>query len=197
MREIIIVGRFCRTRVSSNGKLRTEKALLRAGRRGCERDCAGEVRRGRAERNRTEGNDGFRLLTFLLELHSPSRSRDTASVSLTLDTFTPELSPSGTLGVQAPLRGRLAGSDTFRSLSRQRQRVFPTADLLIASALPVPKQRHLIRLADARHLPLQGEGLRGAIRFVTMLLHYRFFDRMDNYCSQRLPLGGEAGREAA
>ena len=37
MREIIIVGRFCRTRVSSNGKLRTEKALLRVGRAwGCE-----------------------------------------------------------------------------------------------------------------------------------------------------------------
>ena len=60
----------------------------------------------------------------------------------------------------------LRGAIRFDSLSRQRQRVFPTADLFIGTALPVSKQRHLIRLADARHLPLSGEGLRGAIRFV-------------------------------
>ena len=61
----------------------------------------------------------FRPPIFLLELHSLSRNKDTSSVSLTLDTFTPEsralwvLSPSGTLGVQAPLRGRLAKCDAL------------------------------------------------------------------------------------
>ena len=75
----------------------------------------------------------FRLPTFLLELHSPSRSKDTSSVSLTLDTFTPEsralwvLSPSGTLGVQAPLRGRLAKCDALR-LFLAALRPAPTTD---------------------------------------------------------------------
>ena len=128
------IGGFCRTRVSSNGEPRTEKALLRVGRRGCERDCAGEVRRGRAERNRAEGNDGFRLPTILLELHSPSRNKDTSSVSLTLDTFTPELSPSGTLGVQVPLRGRLAKCDALRLSLAAPRPVLPTAHCPLLTA---------------------------------------------------------------
>ena len=164
MREIIIVGSFCRTRVSSNGKLRTEKALLRVGRAwGCEglrgrnkgkrqnetvqrySPCrrlpvgfaevkSSDFHRRERLRPRWEGLRGairfvlcpgkgsvfFRPPIFLLELHSLSRNKDTSSVSLTLDTFTPEsralrvLSPSGTLGVQAPLRGRLAKCDALR-----------------------------------------------------------------------------------
>lgn len=85
----------------------------------------------------------FRPPTFLLELHSPSRSKDTSSVSLTLDTFTPEsralwvLSPSGTLGVQAPLRGRLAGSAApHRAFARAPLR------LSLAAPHPVPTTDH-------------------------------------------------------
>ena len=66
----------------------------------------------------------FRQPIFLLLLHSLFRSRDTSSVSLTLDTFTPEsralgvLRPSDALGVQAPPRGRLAKCDTLRFFLR-------------------------------------------------------------------------------
>ena len=163
MREIIIVGRFCRTRGRRMGKCE-KGGLLRGGRAwGCEglrgrnkgkrqnetvqrySPCrrlpvgfaevkSSDFHRRERLRPRWEGLRGairfvlcpgkgsvfFRLPTFLLELHSPSRSKDTSSVSLTLDTFTPEsralwvLSPSGTLGVQAPLRGRLAKCDALR-----------------------------------------------------------------------------------
>ena len=81
-----------------------------------------------------KGSVFFRPPIFLLELHPPSRSKDTSSVSLTLDTFTPEsralwvLSPSGTLGVQAPLRGRLAKCDALR--------------LFLAAPCPVPTTDH-------------------------------------------------------
>ena len=128
MREIIIVGRFCRTRVSPNGKLRTENALFRVGRRGCERGCAGEVRRGRAEHNRAEGNDGFRLRTSLLKLHSLSRSRDTASVL-----------PYGNLS--SPPKGKLAGSAApHRAFARAPFRLF------LAAPRPAPPTAHRPRV---------------------------------------------------
>ena len=111
---------------------------------------------------RSKGSVFFRLPTFLLKLHFLSRSKDTSSVSAYADP------PS-------PFRGSFAGCDTFRSLSQQGRRCFSTANLLIASARPVLQQRHLIRLADARHLPLQGEGLRasGAVLFFCRILAFR------------------------
>ena len=99
----------------------------------------------------------FRPPIFLLELHSPSRSKDTSSVSLTLDTFTPEsralwvLSPSGTLGVQAPLRGRLAKCDALRLFlaalrpappTAHRPRVRPRAASPVRRPHPVPTTDH-------------------------------------------------------
>ena len=79
------------------------------------RRCCGRCNKknGSTEFCRSKKRRRFPTAIFLLPLHSLFRSRDTSSVSLTLDTFTPELRPSDALGVQAPPRGRLTRSVAF------------------------------------------------------------------------------------
>ena len=82
------------------------------------------MRRGRAERNRAEGNDGFRLPTFLLHLHSLSRSKDTSSVL-----------PYGNL--PSPPKGRFGRSAApHRAFARAPLRLF------LAAPCPVPTTDH-------------------------------------------------------
>ena len=84
------------------------------------RRCCGRCNKknGSTEFCRSKKRRRFPTAIFLLLLHALFRSRDTSSVSLTLDTFTPELRPSDALGVQAPPKGRLAKCDTLRFFLR-------------------------------------------------------------------------------
>ena len=80
--------------------------------------CCGRFNKKNGSFDLTRSDRGvvIRQPTFLLNLHSLSRRKDTSSVRFA-STFTPELRPSDALGVQAPLRGRLAGRLQLPNLS--------------------------------------------------------------------------------
>lgn len=113
-REIIIVGSFCRTRGRRMGKCE-KGGLLRGGRAwGC------EGLRGR--------NKGKRQ-NETVQRYSPCRRLPVGFAEVKSSDF----------HRRERLRPRwegLRGAIRFDSLSRQRQRVFPTADLFIGTALP-------------------------------------------------------------